>query len=265
VDIRLCVEVEATFIPTLSHLLFIFSSLLLFPSLPFSHFDIHFLVPILLSWNLESHRSTSSCTPHPRTPKMSAPHLQTTPIPLSKSHSSRSLIPTPPQENRRRLVFGSSRKESHSQGTGYGIVSASGFRTWRRGVKGSTSASASASASAGSTTVRGTSRSGATSCVGTGTGKKGLGMGLQGTPARKRVRRDSSRKSKVSPRPSYWPSDSRGKGRKLMKIDEYRNSINSQILSSRLSANDNNVHSARCLYFHIPIQFRNRSHILPRF
>lgn len=74
-------------------------------------------------------------------------------------------------------------------------MSATGFKTWRRGVKRNTNFSA----SAGSTTVGGTSgaRTGSTSRNATGRVKKGLGMGLQGTPARKRVKRDS-RKSKVS-------------------------------------------------------------------
>ena len=114
-------------------------------------------------------------------------HLQTTPT--GKTQSSRSLVQSPPNLPRR-LTFGSSKKEG-----GYGIVSASGFSAWRRGVKrGSTSTNKE------NTTI--------TTATTTGTGshsnplnrdfvkKKGLGMGLEGTPARKRFKRDS-KKSKV--------------------------------------------------------------------
>jgi hypothetical protein len=113
-------------------------------------------------------------------------HLQTTPT--GKSRLSRPLLPSPPGP--RRLAFGSSKKAD----VGYGIVSASGFSAWKRGVKrGSTS------------TQTNSNKENTTIATGSGSNafnrelakkKKGPGMGLEGTPARKRYKRDS-RVSKV--------------------------------------------------------------------
>ena len=121
-------------------------------------------------------------------------HLQITPT--GKSKSSRSLLPSPPGP--RRLAFGSSKKAD----VGYGIVSASGFSAWKRGVKrGSTSTQAYSNKENTTTTTTSGSNAFNRELV---KNKKGLGMGLEGTPARKRYKRDS-RVSKV--RPSCYSAD----------------------------------------------------------
>ena len=123
-------------------------------------------------------------------------HLQITPT--GKSKSSHSLLPSPPGP--RRLAFGSSKKAD----VGYGIVSASGFSAWKRGVKrGSTSTQTNTNSNKENTTTTTTSGSNAFNRE-LVKKKKGLGMGLEGTPARKRYKRDS-RISKV--RPSCYLTD----------------------------------------------------------
>lgn len=117
-------------------------------------------------------------------------HLQTTPTAPSKS--TRPFFPSPPGP--RRLAFGSSKKAN----AGYGIVSASGFSAWKRSVKrGSTSTHT-------HTTNTNTNKENTTIASGSNAfnrelekkKKKGPGMGFEGTPARKRYKRDS-RISKV--------------------------------------------------------------------
>jgi len=121
-------------------------------------------------------------------------HLQITPT--GKSKSSHSLLPSPPGP--RRLAFGSSKKAD----VGYGIVSASGFSAWKRGVKrGSTSTHTYSNKENTTTTTTSGSNAFNRELV---KKKKGLGMGLEGTPARKRYKRDS-RVSKV--RPSCYSAD----------------------------------------------------------
>jgi hypothetical protein len=115
-------------------------------------------------------------------------HLQTSPT--GKSNSSRPFLPSPPGP--RRLAFGSSKKAD----VGYGIVSASGFSAWKRGVKrGSTSTHTNTTSNKENTTMTTASGSNAFNRE-LVKKKKGLGMGLEGTPARKRYKRDS-RISKV--------------------------------------------------------------------
>ena len=86
---------------------------------------------------------------------------------------------------------------------GYGIVSASGFSAWKRSVKrGSTSThnNTNINTNKENTTLSTTTTTGTNSNAFNRelVKKKGLGMGLEGTPARKRYKRDS-RISKVSP------------------------------------------------------------------
>jgi len=114
-------------------------------------------------------------------------HLQITPT--GKTQSSRSLVQSPPNLPRR-LTFGSSKKEG-----GYGIVSASGFSAWRRGVKRGSTSTNKENTSITPATITGT-RSHSNPFNRDFVKKKGLGMGLEGTPARKRFKRDS-KKSKV--------------------------------------------------------------------
>jgi hypothetical protein len=120
---------------------------------------------------------------------MDMPHDHTTPIqsPTLRAGTTGSLVPTPRQD-RRRLTLGSSRPGT---GTGYGIVSASGFSAWRREAKRGSTSTGTGTGTGTSATLNGNSTGAARR------GRKGLGMGLQGTPARKKFKRDS-RKGKVS-------------------------------------------------------------------
>lgn len=88
----------------------------------------------------------------------------------SKCRSTHSLVPSPVR-NRRELTFGSASRD------GYGIVSAAGLNAWRRGAKRNRTPSVSAGVS--------------------GSGRLGLGMGLEGTPGRKKFKR-FSKSSKVN-------------------------------------------------------------------
>lgn len=100
---------------------------------------------------------------------MSTPFESTTPTPqsLSKSKSTSTARPTgslvpSPAPNRRVLTYGSAMRD------GYGVVSAAGLNAWRRGPRRDRTASAS------------TSEKGI---------RRGLGMGMESTPGRKKFKR----------------------------------------------------------------------------